>query len=33
MDTLEDKERLEALVSNGGSVWQVWEQFAAGSAG
>lgn len=25
MDTLKDKERLEALVMNGGSVWQVWE--------
>lgn len=25
MDTLKDKERLESLVANGGSVWQVWE--------
>ena len=33
MDTLKDKEALEALVSSGGSVWQVWEQLAAASAG
>ncbi|HEU4943499.1 MAG TPA: sugar phosphate nucleotidyltransferase [Gaiellaceae bacterium] len=33
MDTLKDKERLEELVSNGGSVWQVWEPAAAASAG
>jgi glucose-1-phosphate cytidylyltransferase len=33
MDTLKDKERLEALVSSGGSVWQVWEPTAAASAG
>ena len=33
MDTLKDKERLEALVESGGSVWQVWEQIAAASAG
>ena len=33
MDTLKDKERLEALVASGGSVWQVWEQVAAASAG
>ena len=33
MDTLKDKEALEALVSNGGSVWQVWEQLAAASVG
>jgi glucose-1-phosphate cytidylyltransferase len=25
MDTLKDKQRLEALVESGGSVWQVWE--------
>ncbi len=25
MDTLKDKQRLEALVASGGSVWQVWE--------
>lgn len=29
MDTLKDKERLEGLVSSGGSVWQVWETAAA----
>jgi glucose-1-phosphate cytidylyltransferase len=29
MDTLKDKERLEALVLSGGSVWQVWETPAA----
>ena len=33
MDTLKDKEALEELVSNGGSVWQVWEQLAAASVG
>lgn len=33
MDTLKDKERLEALVSNGGSVWQVWEKPPAAAAG
>lgn len=33
MDTLKDKERLEALVTSGGSAWQVWEQAAAASAG
>ena len=33
MDTLKDKERLEALVSNGGSVWQVWEPPASALAG
>ena len=33
MDTLKDKEALEELVSNGGSVWQVWEQVAAASVG
>ena len=33
MDTLKDKERLEALVASGGSVWQVWEQPLAASAG
>ena len=32
MDTLKDKERLEALVASGGSVWQVWEQPLAASA-
>lgn len=31
MDTLKDKERLEALVASGGSVWQVWEPGAAAS--
>ncbi len=31
MDTLKDKERLEALVTSGGSVWQVWESPAAAS--
>jgi glucose-1-phosphate cytidylyltransferase len=33
MDTLKDKERLEALVASGGSAWQVWETpaVAAGS--
>jgi glucose-1-phosphate cytidylyltransferase len=31
MDTLKDKEALEALVSSGGSVWQVWEKLAAAS--
>jgi glucose-1-phosphate cytidylyltransferase len=25
MDTLKDKQRLEALVENGGSAWQVWD--------
>jgi glucose-1-phosphate cytidylyltransferase len=33
MDTLKDKERLEALVASGGSVWQVWENAAAMSGG
>jgi glucose-1-phosphate cytidylyltransferase len=33
MDTLKDKERLEELVSSGGSVWQVWEPAVAASAG
>ena len=33
MDTLKDKEALEALVSSGGSVWQVWEQLTAASVG
>ena len=33
MDTLKDKEQLEALVANGGSVWQVWDQPPAASAG
>jgi glucose-1-phosphate cytidylyltransferase len=33
MDTLKDKDALEALVSSGGSVWQVWEQLAGASAG
>jgi glucose-1-phosphate cytidylyltransferase len=33
MDTLKDKESLEALVSSGGSVWQVWERLAATSVG
>ena len=33
MDTLKDKEALEALVSSGGSVWQVWERLAAASVG
>ena len=31
MDTLKDKERLEALVTGGGSVWQVWDSVAAAS--
>jgi glucose-1-phosphate cytidylyltransferase len=26
MDTLKDKQRLEALVESGGSVWQVWDK-------
>jgi glucose-1-phosphate cytidylyltransferase len=29
MDTLKDKQRLEALVTSGGSSWQVWETPAA----
>jgi glucose-1-phosphate cytidylyltransferase len=29
MDTLKDRERLEALVQGGGSVWQVWATDAA----
>lgn len=29
MDTLKDKQRLEALVTSGGNVWQVWETAAA----
>jgi hypothetical protein len=33
MDTLKDKEALEALVSSGGSVWQVWGQSATASVG
>jgi len=33
MDTLKDKESLEALVATGGSVWQVWERLAAASVG
>ena len=33
MDTLKDKEALEALVATGGSVWQVWERLAAASGG
>jgi glucose-1-phosphate cytidylyltransferase len=31
MDTLKDKERLEALVTSGGSVWQVWDSVADAS--
>jgi glucose-1-phosphate cytidylyltransferase len=31
MDTLKDKERLEDLVANGRSTWQVWETPAAGT--
>jgi glucose-1-phosphate cytidylyltransferase len=33
MDTLKDKEALDALVSSGGSVWQVWDPLAAASVG
>jgi glucose-1-phosphate cytidylyltransferase len=33
MDTLKDKQRLESLVSNGGSVWQVWETGPAAAQG
>ena len=29
----QDKEALEELVSDGGSVWQVWERLAAASVG
>jgi glucose-1-phosphate cytidylyltransferase len=29
MDTLKDKQRLEALVASGGSAWQVWEPAVA----
>jgi glucose-1-phosphate cytidylyltransferase len=31
MDTLKDKDRLEALVTSGGSVWRVWDSAAAAS--
>jgi hypothetical protein len=31
MDTLKDKERLEELVANGRSTWQVWDVPVAGS--
>ncbi len=33
MDTLKDKQRLEALVESGGSVWQVWESGPAVASG
>jgi glucose-1-phosphate cytidylyltransferase len=31
MDTLKDKERLEALMTSGGSLWQVWNSAGAAS--